>query len=57
MHEKTRCGECDQCIEHELFYLSSIESALWLRSAGDASRYLNLMGSWIDLFNEQGLPW
>lgn len=48
-----RCGECDQCISWELGYLSNIEWVLWHRSGGDVTRYLNLMGSWIDLFNEQ----
>lgn len=48
-----RCGECDQCIDFELSYLSNLEQVLWHRARGDVSRYLNLMGSWMDLFNEQ----
>lgn len=55
--KKTRCGECSECIEAELNYLVRMESALWKESTSDITFYLNLVGTWIDLFNERGLPW
>lgn len=51
-----RCGLCDACINFELRYLSAMEAALWYEAAGDTTRYLNLVGAWMDLFNLQGIP-
>lgn len=55
MHDMTRCGECSECIDHELLILSMMEEALYEESEGDTTKYLNLMGEWIDMFIEQGL--
>lgn len=51
-----RCGTCAKCIGLELCLLSSVELILWRRSGGDTTKYLNLMGTWMDEFNERGLP-
>jgi hypothetical protein len=51
-----RCGTCDKCVSFELGYLSTMEWALWNEAAGDFTRYLNLMGIWMDVFAEQGIP-
>lgn len=51
-----RCGRCPTCVEYEFKYLAEIEEALWHRSGGDVTYYLNLMGSWMDVFNDEGIP-
>lgn len=54
--EKSRCGECDACIDHELRHLVRIEAALWKQADGDLTEYLQLMVTWQDLFVRGGLP-
>ena len=54
--DASRCGECSHCIAWELSYLSNVEKILWQMSEGDVTSYMNLMGSWMDLLIERGIP-
>lgn len=54
--DKSRCGECDACIDHELRHLARIEAVLWKQADGDLTEYLHLMATWQDLFVRGGLP-
>ena len=45
-----RCGECDKCIEEELYVLGQVEHGAWLQAKGDTEHYLDWMSQWVYIF-------